>query len=441
MAADILYTGKGLAAKLPTDGGNAMQGLSRFIAKAEETKFQVFQQNKNEFMKMTDVDPVMFLTTANQQAQAKLLDEFNKEASQIYKNSGGFPSMEDMQQIQAKKNYLISAQNDMQADMERYLQDREAVSKDFSGQIDQDVFKAREDAYISGKGKYGTEPLKPSSINPYAYYAQNRNKGTGTQGKVKVSVKKDGKVITEEREASATEDEAREMVLADMMSQPRLAMGYIEQFKRLKETDPETYVKYLDATGDGTVDPQEEKEAAYKSNPIIQWAQDNFWQNKITIKEKTEQKDAPKEKPKEGDLSAIVGKKRNIDPNYGNVPRPNIYSLGGEDALTDIPTRGALLMDDFKTYDDELSGNLAKGVLKDYDANRKTVIVQVTSRDPNSFIETKQLVEVPVENVIEQVKDIKLTVDGKTTTIGAMAGETTAPVAKKKFDPATGTFK
>ena len=424
MAADILYTGKGLATKLPTDGGNAMQGLANFVAKAEETKFNVFQKNKDAFMKMTDVDPVMFLTTANQEAQAKLLDDFNKEAAQIYKNSGGFPSMEEMQQIQAKKNYLVSAQNDMQADMERYLQDRQAVSKDFSGQIDQDVFKAREDAYISGKGKYGTEPLKPSAINPYAYYAQNRNKGTGTKGKVKVTIKKDGKLITEERLASATEPEAREMVLADMMSQPRLAMGYIEQFKRLKETDPETYIKYLDTTGDGTVDAQEEKEAGYQSNPIIQWAQDNFWQSKITLEEKTEEKPVTAPKPTAGDISTVVGEKRDIDPNYGNIARPNIYSLGGNVSITDIPTRGAKLLDDSGAYDYKLQGNLAKAALKDYDADKKTIIVQVTARDPISFVETKQLVEVPQEN-IPNYKDIKINVDGKTTTIGAMAGQTT----------------
>ena len=106
--ADVIYTGRNLATKLPTDSGNAMQGLANFVAKAEETKFNVFQKNKDAFMKMTDVDPVMFLTTANQATQAKLLDDFNKEAAQIYKNSGGFPSMEEMQQIQAKKNFLIS---------------------------------------------------------------------------------------------------------------------------------------------------------------------------------------------------------------------------------------------------------------------------------------------------------------------------------------------
>ena len=428
--ADVIYTGRNLAAKLP-ETGNAMQGLANFVAKAEETKFNVFQKNKDAFMKMTDVDPVMFLTTANQEAQAKLLDDFNKEAAQIYKNSGGFPSMEEMQQIQAKKNYLISAQNDMQADMERYLQDRQAVSKDFSGQIDQDVFKAREDAYISGKGKYGTEPLKPSAINPYAYYAQNRNKGTGTKGKVKVTIKKDGKLITEERLASATEPEAREMVLADMMSQPRLAMGYIEQFKRLKETDPETYIKYLDTTGDGTVDAQEEKEAGYQSNPIIQWAQDNFWQSKITLEEKTEEKPITAPKTTAGDISTVVGEKRDIDPNYGNIARPNIYSLGGNVSITDIPTRGAKLLDDSGAYDYKLQGNLAKAALKDYDADKKTIIVQVTARDPISFVETKQLVEVPQEN-IPNYKDIKINVDGKTTTIGALAGQT--PTAKPKVN-------
>ena len=433
MAGETLYTGRGLAAKMP-DTSNAMKGLTDFIQKAEETKFNVFQKNKDAFMKMTDVDPVMFLTTANQQAQAKLLDEFNKEASQIYKNSGGFPSMEDMQQIQAKKNYLISAQNDMQADMERYLQDREAVSKDFSGQINQDVFKEREEAYFSGERKYGTDPLTPSSINPYAHYSNNRNKGTGTEGDVTLTVKKDGKLVTEVRRASATESEAREMFLADMMSSPRLTMGVIEQFQRLRETDPDEYRRRLDTDDSGDVDAGEEKEAGYMSNPIIEWAQDTFWKNKIKIEEKTAEKPVTEKKVKEGTdarvggetIRILSGVKRPSTIKYGGVNRQNLYSFSGGEVINNIATDGGT--DLSKPSPIALgSGTNISGQLVDYDADANALIIRTTTGIPTLNLDSKSLVQIPLDNVIGG-ENLPITVDGKETTIGAMAGQTTKKV-------------
>lgn len=415
--ADTLYTGKNLAAKLPTDRGNAMQGLSRFIAKAEETKFQVFQQNKNEFMKMTDVDPVMFLTTANQQAQAKLLDEFNKEASQIYKNSGGFPSMEDMQQIQAKKNYLMSEQQKMQADMEQALMEREIIEKDNGANYDpQEWYQNKYLPYIES-GKWDKTPMVKRA-KPIESVFKGKVTGAGAYEE------QDPDNPTRLRQTSASKKDVAIRIADTIFMDESVKRHAMEEWRGLPESEKEQY--FNDLNGDGLISDEERQQGdvLVKSldNPIIKSYVDKHWANLVTTKFTNKQR-PPAPAKSAGGVAAVVAEKRDIDPQYGNISRPNIYSLGGDVALTDIPTVGALLLDDTGAYDDQIKGNLAKGVLKDYDANRKTVIVQVTSRDPLSFIETNQLVEIPLKNVINQVKDIKITVDGKTTTIGAMAGQ------------------
>lgn len=284
MAADVIYTGRGLSTKLPTDSGNAMQGLANFVAKAEETKFNVFQKNKDAFMKMTDVDPVMFLTTANQATQAKLLDDFNKEAAQIYKNSGGFPSMEEMQRIQAKKNFLISKQQEMQSDMERYLADREAISRDINGNLDKDEFTQREQGYFGG-GRYGESPLSASPLDVGLYLNRDVNKAQGTPTPEYKTIKIGGVDQKVTISKSATEPEARDYIGRLMVSNPRIAKGIVKEIQQLKTTAPQEYVRIFDKTGDGTVDQYEEKEAGYVSNPIIKYAQDKYWQNAIKTDE------------------------------------------------------------------------------------------------------------------------------------------------------------
>lgn len=100
--ADVIYTGKGLASNLPKDNGSAMGRLSNFITKAEELKYQTFKQNEQEFLKTSNVDPAFFISTANQNTQAKLLDDYNKRWATRMKESNNNLSLEDKQAIDRK---------------------------------------------------------------------------------------------------------------------------------------------------------------------------------------------------------------------------------------------------------------------------------------------------------------------------------------------------
>lgn len=276
--ADILYTGRGLAAKLP-DTSNAMQGLSNFIARAEETKFNTFQKNKDAFMKMTDVDPVMFLTTANQQAQAKLLDDFNKEAAQIYKNSGGFPSMEEMQQIQAKKNYLVSEQQKMQADMEQALLEKEVIEKDGGVNYDpQEWYQKKFQPYIES-GKWDKTPMLKRA-KPIESVFRGKVTGAGAYEEP------DPDNPTRLRQTSASKKDVAVRIADTIFSDESVKRHAMEEWRGLPDSEKVKY--YNDVNADGLINEEDRAsgDVLVKSldNPIIKSYVDKHWANLVDVK-------------------------------------------------------------------------------------------------------------------------------------------------------------
>lgn len=310
--ADILYTGKGLATKLPTDNGSAMNRLSDFIVKAEELKYKTFRENEKEFLKSSNVDPLFFISDKSQRVQTELLSDFNNKWAQEYKKYQGNLPMSVKQQMQSEKNIIIAQQQKMQSDMERAMQDRNIISKDVRGELDHIDADKRWNDYIN-TGTYDTSPLQPSAIDPDYHYSKNINKGTGTASKVKITTNKGGKVITEEKYASASEEEARQMVEADILSSPRIAKGFVKKFQALKETDPDEYKRRLDTNKDDILDKAEEQEAKQVGNPIIEWAKDTFWQKRIIVRDIETTK--PETTKKTGGSSFTgFGKPINYDP-------------------------------------------------------------------------------------------------------------------------------
>ena len=281
---DILYTGKGLTPDIKSDGGAAMSRLSNFITKAEEIKTNAFNKNKEWLNKMQDIDPVLLLTTASQNAQQEAMQEFNNAAAAVVKESGDLTSLSNDAQnkIRLAKGVLISKQQEMQAAQAKAMADKEAIEKDIRGDLNHDDWKKRWDDYMT-TGKYDMSPLKPSAINPDEFYNKTANKVNGTPGNVPVKRTVNGTEVVEWFKSSGTEEEGRALVRAQIGSDDRLAMGFVEKFQKLKETDPETYIKYLDTTGDGKVDSNEEQAASSMGNPIMEWALDTYGKKAIDI--------------------------------------------------------------------------------------------------------------------------------------------------------------
>lgn len=320
MASDILYTGRGLAAKLP-ETGNAMQGLANFIAKAEEIKFNVFQKNKDAFMKMTDVDPVMFLTTANQEAQAKLLDDFNKEAAQIYKNSGGFPSMEEMQQIQAKKNYLVSEQQKMQADMEQVLLEKEVIEKDNGVNYDpQEWYQKKYQPYIE-TGKWDKTPMVKRAKPIEAVF---RGKVTGAGA----YEEPDPDNPTRLRQTSASKKDVAVRIADSIFADESVKRHALEEWRALPDSEKEQYLN--DANGDGLISDEERQQGdvLVKSldNPIIKSYVDKHWANLVDVKFTNKQRPPSTTTPSGFNVKIDVGAGNNKNDTFD--VRDNVTAYG-----------------------------------------------------------------------------------------------------------------
>ena len=116
-----LYSGKGLSAPLPSDGGRATSRLSDFIVQAEEIKYKAFKENEQEFLKNSNIDPVFLVSTKNRDAQMDMLNAFNQKWAQKFKESGYNLSTEDKKALLTEKNFLLANQQDMQAKQDLWL--------------------------------------------------------------------------------------------------------------------------------------------------------------------------------------------------------------------------------------------------------------------------------------------------------------------------------
>ena len=130
MPTPTIYTGSGLAARLPEDSGRPMSRLSDFIRQTEEFKYKAYKENEQEFLKNVNVDPVHFISTANQTAQLKALEAHNQEWAKKWQETNGNLSTEDKVAMIQQGNYLRSWQDKTIAQQKRFEEDMAIASRD-----------------------------------------------------------------------------------------------------------------------------------------------------------------------------------------------------------------------------------------------------------------------------------------------------------------------
>lgn len=412
--ADVIYTGKGLASNLPKDNGSAMGRLSNFITKAEELKYQTFKQNEQEFLKTSNVDPAFFISTANQNTQAKLLDDYNKRWATRMKESNNNLSLEDKQAMQSEKNFIITSQQEMQAKQDLWQQHRQMIQQNPT-KYDQEEWSAFDKAYReSGEYPITMPPIKAKSLD----MALEKNPVIGNEIAQPPEYSTVGGVrMFADVTHSGSEADARERVKQVALMDEAYTKDLALQFRAL---DPATKLKYLDVNKDGHISKAEEQDV----NPIIQWAQDTKWQQALKVN-RTKPTRVPTTPTKSTgyaikfggrDVIVPVGQKRSVPINYGGEARPNLYSFGGSAVLYDLPTEGGNVLYDTDKESMEGGSNVS-GQLIDYDKDNDMLIIRTTTGVSNMGIDSKQLVEIPAGN-IPDVDRLPILKDGKQTTLG-----------------------
>jgi len=244
--ADILYTGKGLATKLPSDDGRAMSRLSDFIVKAETIKYEAFKDNKDWFLKTQEVDPVAFLTTANQDYQTRLMKKYNEDSAAVVKEAGGFGKLsgEAQSKILAGKNYLISEQNKMRAEMDQYLLEKEVIAKDKGATYDPiEFYEQKQAPYLDGN-PYDTTPLRPRAKSIIPELIRLKGKigiGTSVTGPTKGVPG-----YQETTETIGTRDEIAPIIIDAVFRDEGYKRDMLEKWNALPEEEKN---KYLETDG------------------------------------------------------------------------------------------------------------------------------------------------------------------------------------------------
>jgi len=272
--ADIIYQGKGLTPILKNDGGQAMGRLSDAIIKAEEIKYSTFKENEKEFLKTSNIDPAFFISNANQQAQTKLLEDYNKKWSQRMKASGNNMSLEDKQQMLAEKNLIIAQQQKMQSDQDLWNQHRALVQQNPT-KFDADEFAVADAEYRrTGEYKLKMPPIKARSFD----MALEDNAVTGNEivGEP-IPETRGGVKGFYEQSMSTDEKSARQRVKDVAMADPAWTKDLVKQFQTLPLEEKLPYL--TDTNADGKVDERDKSD----ENAIIRWAQDTKWQKAVKI--------------------------------------------------------------------------------------------------------------------------------------------------------------
>ena len=414
-----LYSGKGLSAPLPSDGGKATSRLSDFLVKAEEIKYKAFKENEQEFLVNSNIDPVFLISTKNREAQQDMLDAFNQKWAQKFKESGHNLSTEDKKALLTEKNLLLAEQQDMQAKQDLWLQHRNMIMQNPS-KFDAEEWAEHDANYrVSGEYDLVAPPIKARSldmaleenpINSAAIPGQDiQETRSGIKGVRAVTY-------------GGTEEQGRKRVADMILSDEAYAKDISKQFMALDEA---TKLQYLDADKNGAISPDERK----NFNPIIKWAQDTKWQKGVkqnlsqwrAIPGQT-QKTSTQGQGTFSKVAELAPGERVGYRTYGGKVYNNPFGLDGSKVLYGIPTAGAnILTGEWADAVDPGSVNVR---LVAYDPEKKVILAETTSGSESAMTASKVLLEIPQQN-IPNFGNIPIIENGTRITIGQLPQTTT----------------
>jgi hypothetical protein len=398
--------------------------MSDLILSAQKLKYDTYKKNEEEFLKTANIDPVFVLSTAARETQSKLLDQFNNKWGAVMKQKGGNLSTDDKVNMSKERDFIIMNQQKMQSDMTQAFAAKDAVSKDIQGNLDHQDFQRRWDSFIS-TGDWEQGPLLPSSVDPDEFFGKDVNKGNFGDTTVSKTVLNPDKTLTTKKfESTGTEQDGRNLVASYMHGNDRMARGWIEKFQQLKTTNPQEYKKYIEEG----------------NNPILRWAQDNYWDKVLKTKEITEQKPVLTGKKGGIDIDLFgrhyanfqAGQQRNGSITYADKTYNNPIEFDGTAKISYVPTTGGIKLGARTSRNLTSKGNI-EGYLKAYDPDGDKIIIAATGTDPN--IDNGTLLEIPAGNLNKaEIDKIPIVVNGQTTNLGTLRNKAGTPQEKPKIN-------
>lgn len=427
------FTGKGVTTKLDNTGSQeAQQGLAKIIKEANDLKFKVYQKNRDEFLKNSNIDPEFIFSTAARELVQKEISEFNTTYGKLAKKYNYNLPDDIRMEMQNKKNLILAEQQNQTAQYEMWKQHRALVANK-PDMFDDAQFAEATKKYME-TGSYGLTMPPIRAISPASYLAEEAGKLKGEWSE-KPIMDKYGQVSTETYGLDLNDPK---QVYGFYKSRYESAgiqekMGFVQDWDKF--ADKEKYLKMADENNDGVADPRE------KDNAIILWAKDYY---RPVVEPNLRRLESFSGAGKTGSSNTIqpvdvggspvkmsVGKQNpNAPKSFGETTyikdektgkdvvdttartySQKSFHFGGTATIGGIPTRGGIALNPDGT-ETELPSGVISGVIRLYDPVKKVFLIESTSPSSSTDQTSRTLFEIPEQN-IDNFGNIPVSVDGQ----------------------------
>lgn len=422
-----LNIGKALTRPSPEGVVSTLERTAQREEQQERWETERKQEREDQYLGEFAVKPVYLISKKAREKQAEALEKYNNKYAPLLQ-SGRDLTLGERTQMAQDRMVLEGYQQDMLAKIGEWKRIDDIMQQDKRNPIQKfdheewaDITKDFDDN-IDTKEFNFTPPIKAQSFD----LALERNTISGTPQQTIETIKVPGSNIPEQVTvtASATEDEAKQHIENLLFDNEAWRKDVISKFKDLSV---ETKLKYLDTNKNNKIDPSEEIEQKSLSNPIIQWAKDNYWKKAVKTTKST-----PKGMPQppatgkstDGKVPAKVsgvtvalspGERVRIPTKYGKETYSKYSFLFGDKTIHySIPTQNAKTIAGTWEGKTDIGSVNARIVL--YDPIKRVFVIEPRSSE-SADVKSTVLLEIPEIDMMG-FENVPVQVGGKTIRIG-----------------------
>lgn len=292
------YTGLNAGIVLP-DTNKADRSLKDFYNVRMQENAQNLkqaQERQQQFLDYTDITPIQTIADQHQALQATWINDFENKAKEI----GPTANYSKLMELKRAKNDLIMKQQNLKANQDMYIQDRQKVASeawkypyfkdaemkfltDPNAQWDRNLALKETPESLSDITTKLSKRVAPNEVSKGggSYFDQKDGTWKTTQGTIFRSI--DG-------QNPVSQEELRSIARQDLLTSPKDLADSAELFKRFMIENPKEAQRYFDMAESDGVQGTSNIES---KNAIVEWVLDNT--NLSPVKKSstnvTEQKD------------------------------------------------------------------------------------------------------------------------------------------------------
>jgi hypothetical protein len=394
----------------------AQKGLSDTIKEVEDIKFKVYQKNRDEFLKNSNIDPEFIFSTSARETVQKSISNFNEKYGKIAQQYNYNLPDEVRMQMQTEKNLIIGEQQNQKAQFEMWRQHRELVANK-PGVFSQEEFAKATETYMN-EGRYTqTTP----AYEPHDF-GQVLNKAyMDEKNKIAIGMKGVGGGRQVEQYYTMDEGKYGGLIANIIATNPNARADILKKIEQNKE---EVFAD-ADVNGDKVLDSGE------KENAIVNWIKKKYPRGVV--------EGTPVTIPGYGQNKSTskfgTGWQRDGDIRYGGTTYSNNFAFNATTAIANVPIQKDVSKRLRGTYTTPILQNGSiKAQILEYNPDKDILVVRATVGNSALGVDSQDAIEIPASS-LTGVDDIPIEVGGEKTTIGALRQGKTKQTGSSSIPP------